>query len=66
MKLSMLDYIAFILVIIGGINWGLVGTVKMDLVAILFGDMTYVSRVVYTLVGLSALYVALILVKCEK
>ncbi|MFA6263851.1 MAG: DUF378 domain-containing protein [Candidatus Babeliales bacterium] len=66
MKLSMLDYTALILVIIGGINWGLVGTVRMDLVAILFGDMTYVSRMVYTLVGLSALYTGLILFRCEK
>ena len=42
--------------IIGGLNWGLVGFFKFDLVAAIFGDMAAVSRVVYALVGLSALY----------
>ncbi|MBN9342753.1 MAG: DUF378 domain-containing protein [Candidatus Paracaedimonas acanthamoebae] len=47
---------ANILVIIGAINWGLVGTIKFDLVAFLFGEVSAVSRVVYALVGLSGLY----------
>ncbi|OGF22935.1 DUF378 domain-containing protein [Candidatus Falkowbacteria bacterium RBG_13_39_14] len=57
-KLNAMDWIAIILVIIGGLNWGLVGFFKFDLVAALFGDMTGLSRVVYSLVGLSALYMA--------
>jgi uncharacterized membrane protein YuzA (DUF378 family) len=66
MKLCVLDYIAFILLIIGGLNWGLVGVLKLDLVALLFGDMTVVSRVVYSVVGLSALYVTWARIKCAK
>lgn len=55
-KLKILDWVAFVLVVVGGLNWGLVGILKFDLVATLFGDMSALSRVVYTLVGLSALY----------
>ncbi|MFA5871637.1 MAG: DUF378 domain-containing protein [Parcubacteria group bacterium] len=55
-KMSTMDWIAMILLIIGGLNWGLVGFFKFDLVAAIFGDMTAVSRVIYALVGLSALY----------
>ncbi len=50
--------IALILVIIGGLNWGLVGLLNFDLVAAIFGNMSVISRVVYTLVGLSAILVA--------
>jgi uncharacterized protein len=53
---NVLDWIALVLVIIGGINWGLVGAFDFNLVARLFGDMTMASRVVYILVGLAALY----------
>ena len=49
--------LALVLVIIGGLNWGLVGLFGFDLVATLFGDMTMISKVVYTLVGLSAVYI---------
>lgn len=55
-KMNVLDWIAFLLVMIGGLNWGLVGLFEYDLVAGIFGDMSPVARVVYTLVGLSALY----------
>lgn len=50
------SWIAVILVIIGGLNWGLVGFFKYDLVAAIFGDMSGLSRIVYALVGLAALY----------
>lgn len=51
-------WVAFWLLVIGGINWGLVGLFAFDLVAAIFGEMSAASRVVYTLVGLSALYCA--------
>ncbi len=54
--LGVLDWIALTLLIIGGINWGLVGLFNVDLVAAIFGQMTMLSRVVYGLVGLSAVY----------
>lgn len=51
-----LKWITFILVIVGGLNWGLVGFFNFDLVAAIFGDMTAASKIIYDLVGLSALY----------
>lgn len=56
MKMSVLDWIALILVIVGALNWGLVGLASFDLVAAIFGAMSILSRVVYVLVGLSAVY----------
>lgn len=53
---SVLDWIALILMIVGGLNWGLVGAFNVDLVASLFGPGTALSRIVYLLVGLAALY----------
>jgi uncharacterized protein len=56
MEKNAVDWIAEILVIIGGLNWGLVGLANMNLVDILVGGMPPLDKVVYALVGLSALY----------
>ncbi len=53
-----LDTTALVLLIVGGLNWGLVGAFQFDLVATLFGEGSALSRLVYVLVGLSALIVA--------
>lgn len=54
---SAVDWIAMILLIVGGINWGLVGLAQFDLVAAIFGGQeSMLSRIVYILVGLAALY----------
>jgi len=53
---GILYWVSLILVVIGGLNWGLVGLFDFDLVAYIFGAMSTVSRVVYVLVGLGALY----------
>jgi len=45
-----------LLMIIGAINWGLVGLIDLNLVTMLFGEMTTISRVVYSLVGLAGVY----------
>lgn len=50
------DNSALALVIVGAINWLLVGIFRFDLVAFLFGDLSWLSRIVYTLVGLCGLY----------
>jgi uncharacterized membrane protein YuzA (DUF378 family) len=55
-RMGAIDWLAMVLMIIGGINWGLIGLMNIDLVAAIFGDMTTASRAVYALVGLSALY----------
>jgi uncharacterized membrane protein YuzA (DUF378 family) len=54
-----MDVVAAMLLVVGGLNWGLVGALEFDLVASLFGPMSPVSRVVYVLVGLAAVYQAL-------
>ncbi|MCR5609279.1 MAG: DUF378 domain-containing protein [Lachnospiraceae bacterium] len=51
-----LDYAALGLVIIGTINWGLIGLMKFDLVSVIFGNMSTFARVIYTLVGIAGLY----------
>jgi uncharacterized protein len=65
-KKSTMDWIAVILVIIGGLNWGLIGFLKFDLVAAIFGDMSAVTRIIYALVGLSALWMIYALTKSEQ
>lgn len=54
--MPILNVIALVLTIIGGVNWGLVGAADLDLVATLFGPGTTLARAVYIIVGLSALY----------
>lgn len=51
-----LDYSMLVLVIVGAINWGLIGFFGFDLIRILFGDMTLLSRIIYALVGVCGLY----------
>ncbi|MFA9463619.1 MAG: DUF378 domain-containing protein [Velocimicrobium sp.] len=51
-----IDYIALIIVIIGAINWGLIGIFQLDLVRVIFGDMSFLSRTVYAIVGICGLY----------
>ena len=57
MKKDMLGMIALILTIVGGLNWGLVGLIDLNLVLLVFGFMPILVQLVYILVGLSALYV---------
>jgi uncharacterized membrane protein YuzA (DUF378 family) len=59
-------WIALILLIVGGLNWLLVGAFNFDLVASLFGDMSALSRIVYVLVGLAALYVLFMSAKLTR
>ncbi|MBU1045630.1 DUF378 domain-containing protein [Patescibacteria group bacterium] len=65
-KLNVLDWVALILVIIGGLNWALVGLFSFDLVAAIFGAMSILSRIIYVLVGLSAVYLLATLGKLAK
>lgn len=65
-KLGGLDWLALILVIVGGLNWGLVSLLNWNLVDTLFGAMSTLSQVVYGLVGLSAVYVLAISGKLGK
>ncbi|HIX15515.1 MAG TPA: DUF378 domain-containing protein [Candidatus Hungatella pullicola] len=51
-----LDYTALTIAIIGAVNWGLIGFFRFNLVSFLFGDMSWISRIIYGLVGLCGLY----------
>lgn len=54
--MKVINKIALVLIIIGAINWGLIGFFKFDLVATIFGEMSVISRIVYALVGISGLW----------
>lgn len=56
MRWNTIDWIAWVLVIIGALNWGLVGFFHFDLVDAMFGTMTGLSRLVYGIVGLAGLW----------
>ena len=56
MNSKALDYTALTLVIIGAVNWALIGFFSLDLVAFLFGKMSFLSRIIYCLVGLCGIY----------
>jgi len=64
--MKILNLVALVLVVVGGLNWGLVGLLNFDLVAAIFGNMSMLSRVVYSLVGVSAVVVLTQLPKLNK
>ena len=63
--MNILRYAAYVLTLIGALNWGLVGLFSFDLIASIFGDMTLMSRILYTTVGLSAIVTALTIHHCD-
>ncbi len=56
MNMKTLDIAVYVLLLIGALNWGLIGLFEFDLVGAIFGQMSFVSRLIYTMVGLAALY----------
>ena len=54
--MKVIDYVLLTLVIIGAINWGLIGFLDFDLVCVIFGDMSLLSRIIYAAVGIGGLY----------
>lgn len=54
--MKVIDLIALVLIIIGAINWGLIGLFQFNLVDAIFGTMSAISRIIYTLVGISGLW----------
>ncbi len=57
MRNKALDCLALTIAIIGAINWGLIGFFRFDLVAFIFGNMSWFSRIIYALVGIAGLYI---------
>lgn len=66
MRNKALDYTALTIAIIGAVNWGLVGFFDFNLVAFLFGSMSWVSRIIYALVGLCGLYLVTFYMKGDQ
>jgi uncharacterized membrane protein YuzA (DUF378 family) len=58
-KWGVLDWIALVLVLIGAINWGLIGFFSFDLIGAIFGNMSALSRVIYALVGIAAVFIVI-------
>ena len=56
MNSKWIDYTTLTIIIIGAINWGLIGFFNFNLVSVLFGQATWITRVIYAVVGLCALY----------
>jgi len=56
LKLNKGGWMALIVLMVGGLNWGLIGLFDFNLVAAMFGDMTRLSRIIYSLVGLATVY----------
>ena len=64
--MRILNSVTLALLIVGGLNWGLVGLLDFDLVAAIFGEMSLLSRIVYVLVGVSALWQVVPLLQGER
>lgn len=65
-KLNLIDKISFLLVIIGAINWGLIGVANFDLVATLFGSISQIlQRIIYIAVGIAAIDLLVLLFKSK-
>lgn len=65
-SLKVLDWVSLVLVIIGGLNWGLIGIFQFNLVSFLFGIDSIVSNIIYILVALAAIYLLIISTKLGK
>lgn len=61
-----LDYLSLIIVFIGALNWGLIGLFRLDLVRLVFGDMSWLSRIIYVLVGICGLYLLTFLGRVQE
>lgn len=64
--MNFLKYTAYVLTLIGALNWGLIGIFGFNLVAAIFGNMTVLARIIYSLVGISAIVTALTMHQCER
>lgn len=62
-KLNALDKIAILLTLIGSINWAFIGLFKFDIVRAIFGFSPLVQRIMYLIIGFSAIYVSLLILR---
>lgn len=65
-KLSLVDKISFILVLVGALNWGLLGLLNFNLVSFVFGSVQFLARAIYILVGVSAVNIIIFIFRNKK
>lgn len=65
-NLHALDWIAIVLLIIGGLNWGILGVFDVNVVSGVFGETSIISRIIYIIVGISAVYLAVLSMSLVK
>jgi len=65
-KLNNIDKLSFIFVLIGALNWGLLGLLNFNLVSVIFGGIPLLARVIYILVGLSAVNIIVFIFRSKK
>ena len=65
-KLSIIDKLSFIFVLIGALNWGLLGLLNFNLVSTIFGTIPFLARAIYILVGLSAVNIIVFIFRSKK
>lgn len=56
MERNWLDVVCLILVIIGAVNWGLIGFFNLDLISVIFGNMSMITRIIFAVVGIAGIY----------
>lgn len=56
MERNWLDVVCLILIIIGAVNWGLIGFFSLDIISVIFGNMSMISRIIYVVVGIAGIY----------
>ncbi|HAP20600.1 DUF378 domain-containing protein [Frisingicoccus caecimuris] len=56
MERNWLDVVCLILIIIGAVNWGLIGFFSLDIISVIFGNMSMISRIIYAVVGIAGIY----------
>ncbi|MBU3113905.1 DUF378 domain-containing protein [Clostridium lacusfryxellense] len=65
-KLNMIDKLSFIFVLIGALNWGLLGLLNFNLVSAIFGSVPLLARIIYILVGVSAVNIIIFIFRSKK
>jgi len=65
-KLSLIDKLSFIFVLVGALNWGLLGLINFNLVSAIFGSIPFLARAIYILVGLSAVNIIVFIFRSKK
>ncbi|MBU3093322.1 DUF378 domain-containing protein [Clostridium sp. CM028] len=65
-KLSIIDKLSFVFVLIGALNWGLLGLLNVNLVSLIFGFVPFLARAIYILVGLSAVNIIVFIARNKK